>query len=404
MERFKFIDSDAHILEPEDLWKNYLETKYQPEVIAHCKYEKASALASRGQALPSSVTDRDPTSAISEDPLVLDLKVEIKGIKMPLGAGQGEGREPTEGLDAAYERWAGQNFPPSAYREVMDQSGIDYMILYPTAGLFTTAVPEMDAEMATAIRRAYNRWLGDFCKDAGGRAFGATSIDLRDPQAAAEEVRRCVKEYNFKGVHLHPAPVPGRHLYDEACDPLWATCAELGVPIGLHPSVANPLDQGLLDYHQGLGSVQGTVGFSIGSQLACASFIMGGVLERHPELKAIFLESGAGWAAYWPERLESSVNGGHRGQRINGLSKWPAEYFQEQCFIVADQDDPGIKMVIDTLGDEVILTCTDFGHPEGRKYSRAVQDLLDLADVSLESKRKILWDNARRAYSIDPAA
>jgi hypothetical protein len=71
-------------------------------------------------------------------------------------------------------------------------------------------------------------------------------------------------------------------------------------------------------------------------------------------------------------------------------------------FISADQDDPGSQMSIDVIGDDNIVTATDFSHPEGRRYVQAIEMLLELPGVSDESKRKILWDNALRAYSIDP--
>jgi predicted TIM-barrel fold metal-dependent hydrolase len=80
----------------------------------------------------------------------------------------------------------------------------------------------------------------------------------------------------------------------------------------------------------------------------------------------------------------------------------PVEYFKRQCFISVDPDDPGIKHVIDYLGDDNIVTATDFAHPEGRRYAVAVQEMLELPDVSLESKKKIMWDNALRLYPIRP--
>ena len=66
----------------------------------------------------------------------------------------------------------------------------------------------------------------------------------------------------------------------------------------------HPFDQGLLDYLPGLRNCRATVSFVMGSMLACTGFIMGGVLERHPQLKLVFLESGCGWAAFWLDRLE----------------------------------------------------------------------------------------------------
>jgi predicted TIM-barrel fold metal-dependent hydrolase len=129
---------------------------------------------------------------------------------------------------------------------------------------------------------------------------------------------------------------------------------------------------------------------------------MGGVLEQHPRLRVVHLESGAGWVPFWLDRLAASVQGGFRGLDIPGLTMHPVEYFQRQCFISADQDDPGIKHVIAALGDDNIVTATDFGHPEGRRYTVAAQEILELPDVSLESKKKMMWDNAVRLYPIRP--
>lgn len=302
---------------------------------------------------------------------------------------------------STYETYALEGFPPRVYREIMDNSGIDYMVVYPTVGLFTTAVPDIDAAMAMALCRAYNNWLGDFCAEAGGRVFGAASIDIADPQAAIKEARRCVKDLGFKAVHLNPIPVSAHRLYDEVCDPLWAAIAELNVPVGIHPGSGHTGDIMIPHYLPGLRETQGTMAFVFGNMIACAAFIMGGVLERHPKLRVIFLESGAGWAAYWLERLASGVNGGARGLDIPGLQLHPIEYFQRQCFISADQDDPGIKMTIDVIGDDNIVTASDFSHPEGYRFDKVVEMFLELPEVSDKSKRKIMWDNALRAYPID---
>ena len=398
MEALRFIDGDSHVLEPESIWQNYLEEEYRNQVSAHVRW--ITAPSGKG------INEVD-NSSTRESALAFELEVEVMGT-YPLGVRDTDAATRSfqdrdlDELEVAYGKWADQDFPACAYREVMDVHGVDHMILYPTAGFWTTGVAEMDGKMAMAIRRAYNRWLGDFCAEIGQGACGAASIDLRDPVLAAEEVRRCVKEYDFKAVHLNPAPVPNLRLFDPECDVLWATCAELGVPIGLHPSANHPFDQGLLDYLPGLRNCCTTVSFVMGSMLACTAFIMGGVLERHPGLKLVFLESGCGWASFWLDRLEAGIQGGTRRLRIQGLNSNPVDYFQRQCFVAADQDDPGIAPLIDAIGDHVIVGATDFGHPEGRKYFKAKEDMLGLPNVSMESKRKIMWDNAMRAYPINP--
>ena len=380
MEGYRFIDCDAHILEPPDIWEKYLEPKYSSKISSFVGYSRETP----------------------DGPLRFDVKVISNGYGMPFVA---EGvRSPIPGLEDAYARYAEAGFPPQVYKEVMHNSGIDYMIVYPTAGLYATAVPKMEAHMAMAIRRAYNTWLGDFCAEAGGRVFGAAAIDLRDPEASAQEARRCVTDLGFKAVVLNPTPVDGHHIFDEACEPLWAEIADLDVPVGVHVGGGNAADVMLYHYLPGHISAQGTTAFAIGNMIASAAFILGGVLERHPKLRLVHLESGSGWAAYWPERLASSVNGGSRGLQPMGLSMFPIDYFKRQCFIASDQDDPGIELAIQVTGDDNIVTATDFGHGEGRRYDQAVEMLLELPGVSEESKRKILWDNALRLYPIKPEA
>ena len=232
--------------------------------------------------------------------------------------------------------------------------------------------------------------------------FGAASIDLRDAEGAAREVRRCVKEFNFKAVHINPVPVCEHRLYDEFYTPLWQTLEELGVPLAVHTGSGTAADEMLYYYLPRLRSAQATVAFTIGNMLASTALIMGGVLERHPKLRVVHLESGAGWAAFWLDRLGAGVQGGFRGLDIEGLSMPPVEYFKRQCYISADPDDPGIKQVIDTIGDNNIVTATDFAHPEGRQYAWAVKEMMALPGVSDESKRKIMWDNALRLYPIQP--
>lgn len=306
------------------------------------------------------------------------------------------------GQDDAYAEFARQGFPPQMYKLAMERTGIDYMVVYPSAGLLTTAVPDLEADRAAAYRRAYNNWLHDFCAETEGRVFGAASVDLRDAEEAAREARRCVKEFNFKAVHINPVPVGPHRLYDDFYEPLWNALEDLNVPLAVHTGTGTTADEMLYYYLPRLRTAQTTVAFTIGNILASTALIMGGVLERHPKLKVVHLESGAGWVPFWLDRLSASVQGGFRGLDIPGLKMHPMEYFKRQCFIAADPDDPGIKHVIDYLGDDNLVTATDFSHPEGRRYEVAVKELMALPDVSLDSKKKMMWDNALRLYPIHP--
>lgn len=376
MKKYGLIDTDSHVIEPDDLWEKYLDPKFREYApVSHCGYR----------------TDENGAFGFYND-------VAIGDCQMPIGA---YGRlSVAENLGERYDDYAAAGFPASSYIEAMDKTGIDYMVLYPTVGLYTNQAPHTRPDVAAAYRRAYNNWLADFCsEDPAGRLIGAGALDLRDPEAAAKEAIRSVKELGFKAVMINPTPVGPYPLYAPEMDRLWATIADLNVPVGVHCGALNATDTFLYDYYPGLMYAQGISAFAIGNMAACASFICGGVLERHPKLRIAHLEAGSGWVAFWLYRLQVAGQGASKAL-IPGLTMSPIDYWRRQCYISTEPSDPGIKQVIELLGDENIVLATDFSHPEGRDYISAHEDIGKLAGVSDESKAKVKWENALKLYPI----
>jgi uncharacterized protein len=394
----RFIDADAHVIEPGDLFEKYLEPKFRPWIPEAWANYAGKPLGFGFKIVIATPNGGKQVMPFGNDPMSDEALERCGGVAFDPGA-----RVALPGHDEAYAELAREDFPPRMYPLAMDRAGIDYMVVYPTVGLLSTAAPELAPDAAAAIRRAYNNWLHDFCSQTGGRVFGAASVDLRDAEEAAREALRCVKEFGFKAVHVNPVPVGKHRLYDSFYEPLWNALEDLDVPLAVHTGAGVGADQMLYHYLPGLRTAQVTVAFTVGNMLASTALIMGGVLERHPRLRVVHLECGAGWVPFWMDRLAASVQGGFRGLEIPGLKRSPIDYFRRQCFISADPDDPFIKQTIEMIGADNIVTATDFAHPEGRRYESAVKEILELPEVSLESKRKIMWDNALRLYPIDPA-
>jgi predicted TIM-barrel fold metal-dependent hydrolase len=369
---YRYIDSDAHILEPADIWEKYLDPPFR-------------------SATPRSY------AGYTGDPLAFCVRVLVGEYGMPFGPEGSATAVP--GLEEVYGEYMAEGFTPESYRRVLDRSGIDYMVVYPTVGLYVTIVPKLDASVAAAYRRAYNTWLYDFCAAGDGRVVGVGTVDLRDPEEAAREARRCVKALGFKAIMINPTPVSQHRLYDTVLDPLWAEIADLDVPLGIHPSAGNAADVVVNHLFPGLPAAAGTSAFTLNSMVASMALIVGGVLDRHPGLRVVHLESGAGWVPFWLDRMVAGVAGGFR-DLDRGFKLKPAEYFRRQCYVSADPDDPGVREVVAAIGDENIVTATDFGHPEGRGYVHAIEDTLSLEGVTEATKRKIMWDNAARLYGI----
>ncbi|MCH2169729.1 amidohydrolase [Myxococcota bacterium] len=371
----RYIDSDAHVLEPSNLWERYLDPRFKEFMPRH-------SVGYEGDG-PSWY-----------------LEIDVCGHQMPNFGPTREMAATLPGLKEAYQEYNERGFGPDAYPRVLERSGIDHMVVYPTVGLYVTGVPDLSASVAAAYRRAYNDWLFDFCSEAGSGIIGAGAVDLRDPEEAAREVRRCVDNLGFKAITINPEPINEIPLHDPFYDPIWRECQALGVPVGVHVAAGTDHQQVGLDYFPDWWIGRPVTAFTVGCMLACLSFIAGGVCERHPELRVVFLESGAGWVPFWLDRMAAGIAGHARKFGLPGLSMHPKEYWNRQCFISADPDDPGIEEVARQIGSESIVTATDFGHVEGMGYVHALDDILGLPNVSDAVKREIMWDNPARLYGI----
>jgi predicted TIM-barrel fold metal-dependent hydrolase len=58
-----------------------------------------------------------------------------------------------------------------------------------------------------------------------------------------------------------------------------------------------------------------------------------------------------------------------------------------------------LRAVIDLVGDDNLVVSSDFPHFDCA-FPNAFDHVLDIPGVSVESKRKILWDNCARLYGI----
>src|SRR5205085_2436708 len=134
--------------------------------------------------------------------------------------------------------------------------------------------------------------------------------------------------------------------------------------------------------------------FPLELMLAMSAMIVGGVLERFPDMRVGFLEGNCGWLPWWLNRLDDQWKkyGGGEKTRLNDL---PSAYFKRQCFIGTDVDEELLPAVIDDIGDDNIVVSTDYPHADGL-FPHAIETFLAAERVGLDSKRKILWDNCAR--------
>jgi predicted TIM-barrel fold metal-dependent hydrolase len=202
-----------------------------------------------------------------------------------------------------------------------------------------------------------------------------------------------------------PNPVNGQHLHDEAVEPLWNALEALGVPIGFHPTGNTALsDDAGRRYvgHANFHAIAHAIRNPVELMGAMASLTTGGVLERHPKLRAAFLEGTAGWLHWWLWRLDDQWEKFGPGSERQ-LSMAPSDYFRRQCYIALDVDEEPAVHVVNEMGADYFVVSSDYPHSDGA-FPEAMAQFLGLP-LDDTQRRKILWDNCARLYGIpQPAA
>ena len=125
----------------------------------------------------------------------------------------------------------------------MDAEGLDLAVLFPSRGLFVLGLDSveqvgtdgLEPEFATAIARAYNDWMEDFCDVAPDRMFGAGDGRAARRRRRGRSRRAAAwRSSASRRSSSRPAASTGRPWHHPAYDPLWAEIERLDVPISFH--------------------------------------------------------------------------------------------------------------------------------------------------------------------------
>jgi predicted TIM-barrel fold metal-dependent hydrolase len=285
-------------------------------------------------------------------------------------------------------------FDARSYLRAMDAQGIDAVVLYPSIGLFVPYLPELTSTQSAAACRSYNEWIAAYCATAPARLAAVGVVPLGDVGLAAEEARHAAS-LGLVGVLARPNHLHGRNLGDPAYDALWAACAEAGMVVSVHeglglrgPTIGSDRFDGFAARH--------ALSHPMEQMAAMASLVLDGALERHPELRVAFLESGSGWLPYWLHRLDE-----HREWLAPGAP--PAtELFLRQCVISTEAEDACLPATVSSVGADHVLWASDFPHPDARFPDAATTfrrrcEMFGLTDAAIG---EILWRSPLEFYGL----
>jgi uncharacterized protein len=391
-EGYLILDSDLHMMEPDDLWVRYLDEPHRAN--------PPRFFGAQQQKLAENSVDKSNADTIEG--------MEVQGLAIPAHgkspAAAASRRELQRRSRAGHPHFAvarARGFDPASTLTAMDIEGIDVAVMYGTRGRQILCHDDLPPDYAAALARAYNNWAADYCKADPRRLKFAAQVTMHDVNAAVQEARHCVQELGAIAVIGTPNPVNGQHLHDEACEPLWNELEDLNVPIGFHPTGTTSLkDDAGRRYvgHANFHPIPHAIRNPVELMGAIASMTTGGVLERHPKLRCAFLEGTAAWLYWWLWRLDDQWEKFGPGCE-HQLSMPPSDYFKRQCYIALDVDEEPAVDVVNKMGAEYFVVSSDYPHSDGA-FPEAMKEFFGMP-LNSHQRRKTLWENCARLYAIE---
>jgi 2,3-dihydroxybenzoate decarboxylase len=225
------------------------------------------------------------------------------------------------------------------------------------------------------------------------RFVGFAALAPQDPDKAADELERCVRDLGFRGGKIN-SHVQGEYLDNEKYRGIFERAEKLDVPIYLHPRLPSPdMIKPYADYGYGLAGA--ALGFAAETQLHAYRLIYSGLFDKYPGLKILLGHMGEG-LPYWMFRMDYpwlSRSGGR-----TPLARKPSDYVSTN-FIMTTSGMfymPAFMCAYLALGAGNIVFASDYPF-EKSTQAAAFMGRLPVAD---KDKEKICFGNAERLLKL----
>ena len=366
------ISSDSHVFEPPDLWTKRIDARFR---------SRAPRIQRVGEA----------------DHLVVESDLTIAGIGLISNAGARFDAPETISDHGKFEDVLPGGYEPDRHLRDMEIDGVAGEVLYPSQGLFYFKVA--DSALMSAIFRAYNDWLAEFCQVAPDRLKGIAMISLDDVSEGIAELERTAK-LGFAGAMISEYPPEDRRYDHASYEPFWAAAQDLEMPLSLHTATRRlGLNSGAAKRTIHDASRRATKAFL--PALSLSDIIFSGVCERYPRLQLAIVEFELSWAPYLINTMDYTYRERHEEAAYRFKNAMlPSDFFHRQVFLSFQEDAVGIRLR-DLIGVRNIMWGSDYPHSEST-FPQSLEILDRILDGVPEAERsRIVGENAAELYGFD---
>ncbi|MGZ4691826.1 MAG: amidohydrolase family protein [Acidimicrobiia bacterium] len=383
----RIVDADCHILEPPDIWKNWLPEKYA---------EKAPKLVKDSQGGDAWLTavggEPDPIGLVSTPGMPFD---EFRW------------------FGVTYEEARTGCYNGAARLEDMDIDGVAAEILFPPQRTMSHFLGDDDDDFVLVGVEAYNNFLfEEFCAPDPKRLVGVAQIPSLGIDTSIDALRKA-KARGAKGVLISNWPSGGSSRSPDD-DPFWAAAGDDGMPVAVHINIISRKQRAA---GRKAAAKSGNVLYDMTSEAARAKAIGGmshvfsmaagnitamlftGVFDRFPALQVQWIEIGVGWLPHFIECLDDRYWRNRSWGQLP-IKQPPSYYWYQNNAASFISDRTGIALR-HQAGINNIMWSSDYPHHGNDwPYSRKVIEET-MNSIPADEKAKIVGGNAARIWGIE---
>jgi 5-carboxyvanillate decarboxylase len=255
-----------------------------------------------------------------------------------------------------------------------------------------------DAATGTALARSTNDTLAATIARHPTRFAGLAAVAPQDPQQAAREAERAVRQLGLGGVVIN-SHTQGEYLDDPRYWDLFAAIEALNVPLYIHPNTPSPqMIQPFLP--RALDAA--IYGFACETGLHVLRLIVAGVFDRFPRLQLVLGHLGEG-LPFWESRIDFMHGGIVRANRSPGarpLQRKPSEVLHQNVHYTTSGMcwAPAVMFVHQQMGADRVLYAMDYPYQVVPEEVAA----MDALPLSATDRHAFFCGNAERVFGIAP--